>query len=163
MFWHWWLAAAIAILVALGVAIVLRPLRTSWRQARFEEARRDFHRQRERLEAKFVQLGMSAKRPTAPRWVDGEFEDDVTYARSRTSGELSAFVAVTLEMDISADRSLTAGEGTGHFRGGTAVFRFDHGHWHTDGRAIFNLSPTEAIRFYQRDLELVGQEVVENL
>lgn len=163
MFWHWWMAGAIAILVAMGIAIVLRPLRASWRQARFEEARRVFHRQRERLEAKFIQLGINANRPAVPRWVDCEFEDDVTYARSRATGELSAFVAVTLEMDVSADRSLPPGEGTGHFRDGTAVFRFDRGHWQTDGRAIFNLSPTEAIRFYHRDLELVGQEVVENL
>lgn len=163
MFWHWWLLAAIAILVATGAVVMLRPLRASWRQARFEEARRDFHRQRERLEAKFVQLGMSVDRPTVPRWVDCEFEDDVTYARSRITGELSAFVAVILEMDGTAVRNLAIGEGTGHFRGGTAVFRFDRGHWHTDGRAIFNLSPTEAIRFYHRDLELVGQEVVENL
>ena len=159
----WWLAAAIGLLVAMGVAVILRPLWASWRQGRFDGARRDFHRQRERLEAKFIQLGMHSNRPNAPRWVDCEFDDDVTYARSRTTGELSAFVAVTLEMDTSPDHGLMVGEGTGHFRGGTAVFRFDRGHWQTDGRAIFNLSPTEAIRFYHRDLELVGQEVVENL
>jgi len=163
MDWHWWLAAAIAILVAVGVALLLRPLRASWRQARFEGARRDFHRQRERLEAKFVQLGTAGDRAHAPRWIDGEFDDDVAYVRNRATGELSAFVAVMLEMDPSGEQGLALGEGGNRFRAGTAVFRFDGGHWETDGRAIFNLSPAEAIRFFHRDLELVGQEVVENL
>ena len=31
----------------------------------------------------------------------------------------------------------------------------------TDGRVILNLSPSEAIRFYQDDLEMVGQEMAD--
>jgi hypothetical protein len=46
-------------------------------------------------------------------------------------------------------------------RAATAVFRFDRDHWETDGRAIFNLTPTEAINFYHRDLEMVGREVAQ--
>jgi len=163
MLWHWWLAIAVAAILVVGLAIVLRPLRAAWRQARFDQARREFHFQRERLEAKFVQLGLSSTQTNAPRWVDCTFDDDVAYARSRSTGELSAFVGVRLEMDFSPERDLVAGEGIGQFRAGTAVFRFHRSHWQTDGHAIFNLSPTEAIRFYQRDLEMVGREVVEHL
>ena len=45
-------------------------------------------------------------------------------------------------------------------REATAVFRFDGRHWDTEGRAIFNLTPTEAIHFFERDLEMVGQELM---
>jgi len=160
MEWHWWVAAAIAILVVSGSLLALRPVRATWRQGRFQEARRDFHRQRERLEAKFVQLGMTPSRTGSPRWVDCEFEDDVTYVRNRFTGELSAFVGVTLEVEAPGERILDGGPGNNQTRTGTAVFRFDRGHWSTEGRAIINLSPAEAIRFYQHDLELVGQEVI---
>ena len=45
-----------------------------------------------------------------------------------------------------------------NLRAATAVFDYDRNRWSTDGRAIFNLNPTEAIQFYQANLELVAQE-----
>lgn len=144
-----------AVLFAFGIGLVWRPIMSAWREARFAEARRDFHLQRERLEAKFVRLGMSGQRADVPRWTDCDFDDDVAYARSRSTKELSAFVGVTIEMEGDDDCGL------GSYRSATAVFRFDREHWDTDGRAIFNLTPTEAIRYYQGDLEIVGQEVVQ--
>jgi hypothetical protein len=160
MDWHWWLAATTAAAVAGLIVIGMRPLMGLCRHARFEDARRDFHRQRERLEMKFIQLGLGENR--SPRWVDCEFEDDVAYVRNRVTGELSAFVGVTLEMDATVDLASTSSESGGRYRMGTAVFRFRRRRWETDGRAIFNLTPAEAIRFYHRDLEIVSQEVVEN-
>ncbi len=124
------------------------------------EARRDFHRQRERLEARFLQLGVASSRLGAPAWMDCEFDDNVAYARNRSTGELAALVAVTIalgQFDEAAEED--RGDPPDQFRSATAVFRFDRGHWVTDGRAIFNLSPTETIHFYHRELEMVGQEV----
>lgn len=159
-FWVFLFALAICLIVG---GIVWRPLHRAWRKARFAEARRDFHRQREHLEAKFVVLGMSSTRPAGLRWVDCDFEDDVAYARSRTTGELSAFVAVTIALDGAEDEPLGAVpvDDLAGLRSATAVFRFDGRHWETDGQAIFNLSPTEAIHLYQRDLEMVGREVTQ--
>ncbi len=154
---YWWIILA-AILLAAFVVWTCYPIRASLHRARLIEARRDFHRQRERLEAKFVQLGMVGNRPDAPHWADCEFDDEVSYARNRATGELSAFVGVTIAMDEPAEHPMTGSEAVGHLRAATAVFRFDHDHWETDGRAIFNLSPAEAIRFYHRDLELVAEE-----
>jgi hypothetical protein len=111
------------------------------------------------LETKFVQLGTINARPDGPRWTDCSFDDDVAYARNRASGELSAFVAVTIEMEHLEGRASGSNDAVGNLRAATAVFRFDGDHWETEGRAIFNLTPTEAIHFYQRDLEMVGKEV----
>jgi hypothetical protein len=154
---YWWIALA-AILFVASLVVIWRPIRATLREVRFAEACREFHRQRERLEAKFVQLGMIGTRPDGPRWTDCDFDNDVTYARNRSTGELSAFVAVTIEMDTGEEGPPGAPDVIGNLRAATAVFRFDREHWETDGRAIFNLSPAEAIRFYHRDLELVGQE-----
>ena len=93
----WWIpAAAILLLVCLGG--VWFSFRNGFRRSRFAEARRLFHRQRERLEAKFVQQGTVVNRPDSPRWIDCEFDDDVAYAWNRSTAELNAFVAVTIEL-----------------------------------------------------------------
>jgi hypothetical protein len=154
---QWIILTLAATLFAVGIALIWRPVMTAWRETRLAEARRGFHRQRERLEAKFVQLGLAGNRADAPRWTDCEFDDDVAYVRSRSTGELSAFVAVTIAMEEPDDDAIP-GTAIGNYRAATAVFRFDRDHWVTDGRAIFNLTPSEAIRFYQGDLEVVGQD-----
>jgi len=153
----WWILASVAALIAIIVG-VWRPIRTAVRESRFSRARRDFHRQRERLEAKFVRLAAGRAKPGAPQWTDCEFDDDVAYVRNRSTGELAAFVAVA----VSIDGLGSEGDGlgiTGNVRAGTAIFRFGGQRWDTDGRAILNLSPAEAIRYYKDDLEIVGQEL----
>jgi hypothetical protein len=153
----WWVFPAVVLLVAFLVWTWF-PMKAGLERVRFAEARRDFHRQRERLEAKFVQLGTVAERGDAPRWVDCEFEDDVAFARNRTTGELSAFVGVTIVMEDPGGHSVSIEDLAGRYRSATAVFRFNGRRWDTEGKAIFNLTPTEAIRFYHRELELVAQE-----
>jgi hypothetical protein len=149
-------------LLLLAVAVASwRPFFSAWSEARFAVTRRDFHRQRERLEAKFVSLGPVGD--GGPRWTDCEFDDDVAYARSRASGQLSALVAVTIEMEEMGsmdDPSFLPDSSSRGLRNATAVFYFDGERWDTDGRAIFNLTPTQAIHFYQPDLEMVAQELL---
>jgi len=87
--------------------------------------------------------------------VDCDFDNDVAYVRNRVTGELAAFVAIT----IAIDDTETTGRTAPSFRAGTAVFRLDRKHWDTEGLALLNLTPAEAIRFYQDDLEIVAQEV----
>jgi hypothetical protein len=160
MFEHFWLVISALAIVLMIAGLAWRPIQHCWRKSRFVEARRNFHRQREWLEARFLQLGIANAKPEAPAWMDCEFDDDVAYARNRATGELSALVAVTISLghfEDAADEDRH--EPLDPFRSATAVFRFDRGHWMTDGRAIFNLSPTETIHFYQRELEMVGQEV----
>jgi hypothetical protein len=145
-----------------GIGILLwRPARIAASQSRLTQAKRNFHRQRERLEAKFIQLAAANAKADAPRWTECDFDDAVAYVRNRATGELSAFVAVTVAMESLENSSRSASDLISNLRAGTAVFRFDRDHWVTDGRALLNLSPREAIRFYQHDLEVVGQELAE--
>ena len=157
----WWVLVGLGTVLAAFV-LVWRPMRAASREARFAQTRRDFHYQRERLEAKFVRLASAKGGPNSPHWDDCEFDDDVAYVRNRNTGELSAFVALTVEVDDLEDledRITGVGDLIGNLRAGTAVFRFDQSHWETDGRAILNLSPTEAIQFYQNDFEMIDQEL----
>jgi hypothetical protein len=139
-----------------------RQTRSNVREARLAKARRDFHIQREHLEAKFVQLAACRSILNGPCWEDCEFDDDVAYVRNRSTKELAAFVQVKVAIEDSDAPPDVAGM-LGKLHVSTAVFRFDHrhAHWETDGRAILYLKPSEAIRFYQDDLEMVDQEVAE--
>ena len=178
-----WIIVAGGVAALLGLLFTRRsPFTAAWRRNRFLEACRNFHMQREHLEARFVQISQLHCKPGSPRWADCDFSDDVSYVRNRYTGELSAFVAVTILMDTPQsmhdeeslyDEDNVYGENCSYteehehhpmdlgntVREATAVFRFGRDHWETDGRAVFNLSPSETIRFYQHDLEVVGQEL----
>ncbi len=156
-----WVSLGVVFSLAVGVPAFLflfRPLRVASREAKFVKRRRDFHLQRERLEAKFIQLAAVNANANSPLWAECEFDDDVAYVRDRTSGELSAFVAVSIAADSFDLAESGLGELVGNLRSATAVFRFDRDHWETDGRAILKLSPSDASRFYQHDLEVIAHE-----
>jgi hypothetical protein len=154
----WWLSA-LAIVLLLTAAYLWKPRQKRSRAARLVQAKRRFHTQRERLEAKFIQLAAAHAKPDAPRWADCTFADDVAYVRNRSTGELSAFVAMTIAAEELGRLPPGTTDVVGNLQAGTAVFRFDRDGWVTDGRAIFNLSPNEAIHFYRDDLEVVGEEL----
>ncbi|HEY4761813.1 MAG TPA: hypothetical protein VIH42_14640 [Thermoguttaceae bacterium] len=153
----WWAIAAGVIFLCALISF-WRPVQAVTREAKFSHARKSFHTERERLEAKFITLASSRAKPDAPRWSDCTFADDVSYVRNRGTGELSAFVAVSIAMEDPNSSAFNSGDAVGNLQLGTAVFRFDRNHWKTDGRAILNLSPSEAIRFFHKELEIVGEE-----
>ncbi len=152
------LLTAVAV-IALAVQLVWRPYRTVRQEKSFSRARREFHLRREQLEAKFLTCAGDSGKPRGLRWVDCDFENDVTYARDKRSGQLSAFVGVTISFEAIAGGGMEEVEAVSNLRAATAVFSFDEQRqWYTEGRAIFNLNPTEAIQYYQANLELVAQE-----
>jgi hypothetical protein len=136
-----------------------RPWQRRTRAARLVQAKRRFHTQRERLEAKFIQLAAAHAKPDTPRWADCTFADDVAYVRNRSTGELSAFVAMTVATEALHRLPPGTTDLVGNLQAGTAVFRFDREGWKTDGQAILNLSPNEAIHYYRDDLEIVAEEL----
>jgi hypothetical protein len=142
--------------------LIWRPIRQSLREAEFARARKLFHQQRERLEAKFFQLAGASGKPRGLEWVSCDFEDDVVYARERRSGDLTAFVAVTIRFSATVGGGMEEVEAVGNLRAATAVFRASRSNWGTEGRAIFNLGPREAVQHFQHDLELVGHEFADS-
>ncbi len=94
-----WYLGILVVAVALLLAVyLLLPRRKTTVVLRFAQAKRKFHIQREWLEARFLQRAEAHVKPNAPRWADCTFADDVAYVRNRVTGELSAFVAVTIAM-----------------------------------------------------------------
>jgi hypothetical protein len=154
----WWIVPAVLGGLAVVAALVWQPLRVSRRRNELEKLRRDFHHQREHLEAHFFKHASNSGKPRGLTWAHCDFEDNVVYARDRRSGQLSAFVGVTINFEAIEGGGMEEIEFVRAPRDATAVFRVDQGRWTTDGRALMNLNPAEAVRHFRGELELVGQE-----
>ncbi len=154
----WWIVGAFVVCLAISMALVWRPAQRAWGANELEQAQRSFHLQRERLEHRFFEIAAASGKPRGLRWADCDFEDDVTYARSRPRrGELQAFVGLTIRFEAIEGGDMEGVEAVGNLRAATAVFRFEGTHWRTDGRAIFNLNPSEAIDYYHESLQRVAE------
>ncbi|HEY3968749.1 MAG TPA: hypothetical protein VGM05_29645, partial [Planctomycetaceae bacterium] len=93
---NWHLGVAAVALLVTAAMLLRKPLK-AWRErSETEQARGDFRRQREMLEAKFFDLAAASGKPRGLRWVDCDWLEAVTFARDRQTGLLAAFVAVNI-------------------------------------------------------------------
>jgi len=154
---EFWIPAALVIFAAAAVAIWRIRVRPARREAAVAQARVDFQRRREHLEAKFLHLAANSGKPRGLEWVHCEFDNGVAFARERTSDDLAAFVGVTISFEAIPGGGMEEVEAVGNLRAATAVFRYRDGRWETDGRTIFNLNPTEAIHRFGSQLEPLAE------
>ncbi len=154
-----WILAVVLLTVLAVVIMVVRRGGRLLTDDRFEKSKKDFHAQREYLEARFIELARQSGKPRGLEWEDCDFDDDVSYARSRQTGTLSALVAVTVRFSAIEGGDMEDVEAVGNLRAATGVFLWREGHWETDGRVVFNMNPTEAINYFKADLEMIGREI----
>jgi hypothetical protein len=150
--------ACVAALAGLATALALRPIRLARQAERLARSQRDFHRQREQLEAKFIEKAAISGKPRGLRWTDVTFDDDVVYARDRRSGNLKALVAIEVCFEAIEGGGMEAVEAVSNVRAATAEFLLDGNRWRTDGRVYFNLAPSATVKYLSSDLELVAEE-----
>jgi hypothetical protein len=132
------------------------PWVTPWRWLRgpnVPEARALFARQREHLEAKFFQAASHSGKPRGLRWKGCEWGSGVTFARERATGKLAALIGVTIRFEAVEGGDMEGLPAVGNLRHASAVFFFDRGRWHTVGRALFNLSPDEALEHFKNQYQ----------
>jgi len=155
---HIAITACIAAVAGAAAMIAMRPLRAARQAERLARSQRDFHRQREQLEAKFIERASQTGKPRGLRWTDVAFDDDVVYARDRKSGGLKALVAIEVSFEAIEGGGMEHVEAVSNVRAATAEFLYDGTRWKTDGRVYFNLAPTATVKYLASDLELVAEE-----
>lgn len=148
---------ALAIFAAVGIAAIFLRVMSVLRHRKLSGARALFYRRREWLEAEFLKLASMRGIPRGLRWADCDFENEVQFARDRTSGQLRALVALTIRFEAIEGGDMEDVEAVSNLRAATGVFFFDGKKWTTSGRALFNLNPTEAIQHYRHELETVDE------
>jgi hypothetical protein len=149
-----WITAGLVVLTVAGVSAWLY-FRKRPRRSTVERARKVFHLRREWLEARFFSLVAHSGKPRGLEWVDCDFEDGVSFARDRHTGQLRALVGVTVKFKAVEGGGMEDNPNVGNLRAASAVFYFDDPEWSTDGRVLFNLNPAQAIEHYRQELEVV--------
>ena len=147
-----------SVLAGVAIFIAMRPLRLARQAEKLARAQRDFHRQREQLEAKFFDHVSSSGKPRGLRWKDVDFDDDVIYARDRQNGQLKALVAIEVSFEAIDGGGMEEVEAVSNVRSATAEFLYDSTRWYTQGRVYFNLAPNAAVKYLSNDLEMVAEE-----
>jgi hypothetical protein len=148
----------VAALAGVATALAMRPIRLARLAEKLARAQRDFHRQREQLEAKFIDRASATGKPRGLRWSDVHFDDDVLYVRERRTGCLKALVAIEVSFEAIEGGGMEEVEAVSTVRAATAEFRYDINRWVTEGRVYFNLLPTATVKYLGSDLELVAEE-----
>ena len=152
-----WVIGAIAVGIGLTIlALLWRPLRAFGREVRVERARELFRLQRERLEAQFMKTAAASGKPRGLRWKDCQWDNGVEFVRDKQNGQIAALVGVTIEFEAIEGSDMEGLPAVGNLRNASAVFFFQAGHWHTVGRAVFNMNPNEAIDHFKNQYERVG-------
>ena len=154
------LAVAGAVLLLIVAALAWRWKSRSAKPSRgtaltLEQARKRFQIRREWLEARFFTIASQSGKPRGLEWVECDFEDSVLFARDRQSGELRAFVAVTISFRAVEGGGMEHNPNVGNLRLASSVFQLEGAEWTTSGRVIFNLNPAQAIEHFGQELVVV--------
>src|SRR5262249_28422585 len=107
-------------------------------------------------EAQFIKAAAATGKPRGLRWKDCQWDNGVEFVRDKTTRQLAALVAVTIQFEAIEGGDMEGLPAVGNLRNASAVFFFHTGNWHTAGRAVFNMNPDEAINHFKNQYERVG-------
>lgn len=147
-----------AALAVVALALAWGPFRRWLRKQEVREAVKRFRLQREQLEARFFDMARSQGKPRGLCWVDCDWQSDVTFARDRQSGLLTAFVAVNISFEAIEGGEMEDVEHVSTVRDAAALFHYQHGRWGTGGRPLFNMNPQDAVARFEGQFEPVSVE-----
>ena len=151
-----YIVAAVIVLVAIALAFAAKPLRLRLERGEASRAIGQFRLQRERLEARFFDQAAAIGKPRGLRWVECDWLPDVTFARDRQSGLLTAFVAVNIRFEAIEGGDMEDVAAVSNIRDAAAVFHYHRGNWGTGGRALFNMNPEDALQRLQAQYDPVA-------
>ncbi|MEZ6064513.1 MAG: hypothetical protein R3B90_02125 [Planctomycetaceae bacterium] len=150
-----YIALGLFVFVLLVFAVSAKPLVRWLRQREVAEAMQQFRSRREQLEAKFFDLASTLGKPRDVRWTTCDWQPEVSFARDRESGLITAFASVNVSFEAIAGGDMEDVEHVGLLRDGCALFHYQDGQWGTGGRVVFNMNPRDAIARFATQYEEV--------
>lgn len=141
--------------VVVSAFLFWKPLRSFGREVHTERARESFKLQRERLESVFLKAAQTSGKPRGLMWKSIEWDEEVCFAREKSTKQIAALIGATIQFEAIPGSDMEGLPAVGNLRNASAVFFFHRGHWHTVGKAVFNMNPQEAIQHFSSLYELV--------
>ena len=140
-----------------GIVLLIAAGRWSWHFARsvqVERARELFRLQHERFEEMVIAAASATGKPRGLTWLSCEIIGDAVLARN-TVRVIHALVPVVIRFEPIEGSEMEDVPAAKEPRTATAVFTFVRGHWHTDGRVVFNLDPRQALSHFGSGLKAI--------
>ena len=123
----------------------LRPL-VDWLRSRQARAAADrWRRQEQALRSVFFERAAAAGKPKGLRWTACDWTGELRFARDRSTGQLTALAGTVVRFEPIAGGDMEDVEAAALPRDAAAVFHYRRGRWGTGGRALFNMTPGEAV------------------
>jgi hypothetical protein len=116
-----------------------------WRRREVRAAAARWHEEESALKGQFLTLARSAGKPRGLQWSECEWTEAILFARERETGLLTALVGLVVRFEPIAGGEMEGVEAASLPRDTTALFHYRKGRWGTGGRALFNMSPDEAL------------------
>src|SRR5215207_3856427 len=147
----WWWVVGGAVVALLAV----RWVRRFGRAVQVERARELFRLQHERFEEMLLKAAASSGKPRGLTWVSCTITGDAVLAREVATGAIVAFVPVQVHFEPVEGGDMEDVPAAREPRPATAVYTFSRGHWHTDGRVVFNLNPPQAVANFGKQFAVI--------
>lgn len=125
------------------------------REVQAERARELFRLQRERLPEVFLKAAASTGKPRGLRWIGCTFEGDFILLREKATRRLALLIPAILQFEPLADGDMIDVPAATQPRPATVVFHFRQGEWCSDGRALFNVQPEQALTLFAKEYDAV--------
>jgi hypothetical protein len=124
-----------------------------------EQARARFVEARPALEGAFFLAASASGKPRGLRWLACDWGEGALLVRERGTGRLAALVSVTIRFEAIPGSDMEGLPAVGNLRSASAVFFYHRGVWHTTGKALFNLSPDEAVERFSAHYERLPERM----
>lgn len=111
------------------------------------------------LKTQFLTLARTAGKPRGLQWAACEWTEAIVIARERETGLLTALVGLVVRFEAIAGGEMEGVEAASMPRDTTALFHYRKGRWGTGGRALFNMSPRDALERLAGQFDLVKDVV----
>jgi hypothetical protein len=131
----------------IGAVVLVAAVRWLWqfgKSVQVERARELFRLQHERFEEMLVKAASAGGKPRGLVWAGCEIIGDAMLARDAAK-RIVALVPVVIRFEPVPGSEMEDVPAAREPRTATALFNFIRGHWHTDGRVVFNLNPAQAV------------------
>jgi hypothetical protein len=140
----------IALLVLAGLlliwmaAIWWQRRRQALQHALYQRAVAEFPRQ-VGLAERFLTAANATGKPRGLIWASCELQGQPLFATNHGTGEIYGLSGAAIGFEAIPGGDMEEVEAVGDIRYVTAIFAYRNGKWTTDGRAMFNLEPAQAL------------------
>jgi hypothetical protein len=139
------LLALAAIAIAWVLAYWWRTRRRALHHALYQRAIDEFPSQAAGLSQIFLDAANATGKPRGLRWMSCELQGEPVFATDHATGEIYGLSGASIGFEAIPGGDMEDVEAVGDIRYVSAVFVYRNQKWQSDGRAIFNLEPAQAL------------------